>query len=100
MHETIATLLAEEKTLKPENIEENSPVENGLFTNTRMRKKNAKKGEIECYCCRKIGHTAWNCRSRASDVLKGKELANITTDEYQLNSDDEFNEEYEPLKLF
>ena len=65
-----------------------------------MRKKNANKGDIECHYCRKIGHTTWNCRSHASDVLKGKELTNIATDEYPLNFDDEFNEEYEPLKLF
>ena len=100
LHEIIATLLVEEKRLKPENAEENFHVENALWTKTRMREKNANKGDIECYYCRKIGHIAWNCRSHDSDVLKGKESANITTDEYQLNSDDEFNEESEPIKLF
>ena len=62
-----------------------------------MKKKNANKGEIESYYCRKIGHRAWNCRSHASDVLKGKESTNITTDEYQWNSDDE---ESESIKFF
>lgn len=100
LQETIAALLGEEKRLKPEDAEENSHVENALWTKSRMRKKNANKGGIECHYCKKIGHTAWNCKSRASDVLKGKESANITTVEYQLNSDDEFNEESEPIKLF
>lgn len=100
LQETIAALLGEEKRLKPEDAEENSHVENALWTKSRMRKKNANKGDIECHYCKKIGHIAWNCRSRASDVLKGKESTNITTVEYQLNSDDESNEESESIKLF
>ena len=55
LQETIAALLGEEKRLKPEDAEENSHVENALWTKSRMRKKNARKGDIECYYCKKIG---------------------------------------------
>ena len=27
---------------------------------------------MECYYCKKRGHTAWNCRFWANDILKGK----------------------------
>jgi hypothetical protein len=27
---------------------------------------------MECYYCKKMGHTTWNCRFQANDVLKGK----------------------------
>lgn len=67
-----------------------------------MIKKNANKSELECYYCGKIGHTLWNCKNCANDMLKGKikESMSITTHEYSLNFDDEFNEAFESLKLF
>jgi len=37
-----------------------------------MRKKNANKCELECYHCRKIGHTMWNCKNLANNLLKEK----------------------------
>ena len=91
LHETITTLMAEGNRLKSKDTEENSPIENALFTKTRMRKKNETKGEFECYYYRKIGHRAWNWKSHDNDLLKGKESSNIAIDEYPLNSDDEFN---------
>jgi hypothetical protein len=27
---------------------------------------------MECHCCKKLGHIAWNCRQRANGVLKGE----------------------------
>lgn len=60
LDETITTLLAKEKRLKPRYIERKFQLEKALFTNTRMRKKNANKSELECYYCRKIGNTSWN----------------------------------------
>lgn len=68
-----------------------------------MRKKNANKSEVWCYYCKKIGRTMWNYKNCVSDLLKGKlkELVNIDTNEYTLNSNDvEFNEGIEPLSPF
>lgn len=55
------------------------------------------KNKIECYCCRKSGHTALNCKIHASDLLKGivKESVKIVVVEELLdvNSDDDFIED-------
>ena len=62
-----------------------------------MRKN---KGSGECFYCHKYGHTAWNCRSRANEILNGKEMANIAylDDSFESDSDEESLEH--PLKLF
>jgi len=71
LDETIATCLGAENRLKTKDTNGNSQVENALFSKTMMRKKNANKSELECYCCKKIGHTVWNCKICANDLLKG-----------------------------
>lgn len=95
LEEMIASLLAEEKRMNPENT--NVHHEIALFSKGKMRKN---KGSGECFYCHKYGHTAWNCRSRAKDILNGKEMVNIAylDDSFESDSDEESLEH--PLKLF
>lgn len=101
LEEMIASLLAEEKRMNPENT--NVHHEIALFSKGKMRKN---KGSGECFYCHKYGHTAWNCRSRAKDILNGKEMANIAylDDSFESDSDEESSEHQKslehPLKLF
>jgi len=55
-----------------------------------MGKSKAGKSEVECDYCRIFGHTMWNCKSCASNLLKGKlkESTNIAIDEYPSDLDD------------
>ena len=48
------------------------------------------KGSTKCFYCHKNGHIAWNCRTRARDLLNGKETANISNlDELSESESDE-----------
>ena len=86
LEEMVASLLAEEKRMNPEDT--NVQHEIALFSSS------------ECFYYHKYGHTARNCRSRAKDILNGKETANIAhiDDSFESDSDEE-PQEY-PLKLF
>jgi hypothetical protein len=88
LDEMISTLLAEEKRLNAWDTEGDSQTEIALFSKRRMGKRKAGKSEVECYYCRKFGHTTWNCKNHASDLLKGKlkESTNIAIDEYPSDS--------------
>jgi hypothetical protein len=71
---------------------------------------NKNRSSVECFYCRRNGHTTLNCKIHAKDILKGKlkESTNIVIsedssdaifeDSLDSDSDDEFNTE--PLKLF
>ena len=55
---------------------------------------------MEGYYCKKMGHTTWNCRFPANDILKGKVKdkshatnAAIVEDPLNSNSDDDLTEE-------
>jgi len=95
LEEMVASLLAEEKRMNPEDT--NVHHEIALFSKGKTRKN---KGSGECFYCHKYGHTAWNCRSHAKDILNGKENANIAyiDDSFELDSDEEPPKS--PLKLF
>ncbi|KAH9314127.1 hypothetical protein KI387_022754, partial [Taxus chinensis] len=71
----IATLLAEEKRTT-EDAEGHSQQESAFYSRTRKYHRRSYKSEIECHYCKKRGHTAWDCRVRANDVLKGKVISN------------------------
>jgi hypothetical protein len=43
-----------------------------LYSRNNRSRSTKDKGEIECYHCKKMGHTTWNYKFRANDVLKGK----------------------------
>jgi hypothetical protein len=64
----IASLLAEEKRT----IEGDSQLELAFYARNNPNRSTKDKEEIECHYCKKLGHTTWNCRQRANDVLKGK----------------------------
>jgi hypothetical protein len=70
----VASLLSEEKRTYFEDSDIGGPHEIALFSKGKMRRT---KGSIECFYCHKIGHIAWNCRTRSRDLLNGKETANI-----------------------
>jgi hypothetical protein len=85
--------------MKEGDTEVSSQAEIALFSKGRTNKN------IECFYCRRRGHTTMNCETRARDLLNGKlkESANIVEDslvamhEYSA-SDDEPPQS--PLKLF
>ena len=60
------------------------------------------KGSSECYYCHKFGHTTWNCRVRAKDIVNGKLTKSTNIAEF--GDDPEFDEDDGPgeesLKLF
>jgi hypothetical protein len=68
LDEMIATLLAEEKRT----TEGDSQSELAFYARNNHNRSTKDKEEIECHYCKKLGHTTWNCRQRANDVLKGK----------------------------
>ena len=70
--EMIVALLSEEKRTTAGETKDDPPSEMALYSRYNRNRSNKEKGEIECYYCKKMGHTTWNCRFRANDVLKGK----------------------------
>ena len=76
LDEMIAALLAEENRLKQGNQDVHPQDEIVLFLKGRFNKN---KSTIECFYCKRRGHTSLNCIICASDLLKGKvkESANI-----------------------
>ena len=68
------SLLAEEKRTNSEGLDVGGQCELALFSKGKMRKTN---GSTKCFYCHKYGHTTWNCRTHARDLLNGKETANI-----------------------
>jgi len=96
----ISALLAEEKRMKEGEVEVSSHSEIALYSKERTNKRRT-NNSIECFYCRRRGHTVLNCKTRANDLLNGrlKESANIAEDSLDVmheysSSDDE------PLKLF
>ncbi|KAH9291517.1 hypothetical protein KI387_043295, partial [Taxus chinensis] len=77
LDDMIAALLAEEKRTT-EDAEGHSQQESAFYSRTRKYHRRSDKSEIECHYCKKRGHTAWDCRVRANDVLKGKVISNTT----------------------
>ncbi|KAH9291344.1 hypothetical protein KI387_043468, partial [Taxus chinensis] len=77
LDDMIAALLAEEKRTT-EDAEGHSQQESAFYSRTRKyrRRSDKDKSEIECHYCKKRGHTTWDCRVRANDVLKGKVISN------------------------
>jgi hypothetical protein len=84
----VTSLLAEERRTYYEDSDVGCQHEIALFSKGKMRRI---KGSTECFYCHKIGHIAWNCRTHASDLLNGKETANIANldDLSELESDEE-----------
>ncbi|KAH9297699.1 hypothetical protein KI387_029381, partial [Taxus chinensis] len=76
LDDMIAALLAEEKQTAED--ADHSQQESAFYSRTRKYHRRSDKSEIECHYCRKRGHTAWDCRVRANDVLKGKVISNTT----------------------
>jgi hypothetical protein len=68
LDEMIAILLAEEKRT----TEGDSQSKLAFYARNNCNRSTKNKEEIECWYCKKLGHTAWNCRQRANGVLKGK----------------------------
>ena len=64
----ILALLDEDKILSATDFENFVPSERALFSRSHKKVGN----NIECYYCRKVGHTAWYCKTQANDILKGK----------------------------
>ena len=95
LEEMVASLLAKDKRMNPENT--NVHHEIALFSKGKRRKI---KGSGECFYCHKYGHTAWNCISRAKDILNGKETANIAHIDDSFESGSEEEPPKSPLKLF
>lgn len=62
--EMIVALLSEEKRTNVGGTKDDPPSEMALYSRYNRNKSNKDKGEIECYYCNKMGHTAWNCRFR------------------------------------
>ena len=95
LEDMISALLAEEKRMKEGDLEVSSNSEIALYSKGRTNKN------IECFYCRRRGHTVLNCKTRANDLLNGKlkESANIVEDSldtmHEYSSSDD-----EPLKLF
>jgi len=58
------------------------------------------KGSTECIYCQKYGHTTWNCRTHARDLLNGKEFANTANLDGISESDSDEWPSKLPLKLF
>jgi hypothetical protein len=84
---------------KEGDLEVSSNSEIALYSKGRTNKN------IECFYCRRRGHTTLNCKTRASDLLNGKlkESANIADDslgaiQEHSSSDDEPSQS--SLKLF
>ena len=71
LDDMISTLLAEDKKLSTTNSENFVPSENAFFTRNRVTKKVGNNIEGQ-YNCGKVGHTTWNFKILANDVLKGK----------------------------
>ena len=65
----VASLLVDEKRWNEDDLDFDSKTEIALFSRRRMRKS---KGSSECYYCHKFGHTTWNCRVHAKDIVNGK----------------------------
>jgi hypothetical protein len=64
----ITALLPEEKrTTKGD-----SQSKFAFYASNKCNRSAKDKDEIECHYCKKLGHTTWNCKHRANDVLKGK----------------------------
>jgi hypothetical protein len=68
IEDMISVLLVEEKRTIPGDTEH----ETALTPKYNCSISAKDKGEMECRYCRKMGHTSWNCRSQASDILKRK----------------------------
>jgi hypothetical protein len=99
LEDMISALLAEEKRMKEGDLEVSSNSEIALYSKGRTNKN------IECFYCRRHGHTTLNCKTRASDLLNGKlkESANIADDslgaiQEHSSSDDEPSQS--SLRLF
>ena len=99
LDDMISALLAKDKRLSATNSENFVPSERALFSRSHKKVGN----NIECYYCRKVGHTAWYCKTRANDILKGKirdkEQHNraLTVEEHS-ESEDEIEKCYEDTK--
>ena len=72
LEDMIPTLLIKKKRTIVREIEGDSRTEMALYSRNNRSKSAKDKGEMECYYCTKMGHTAWNCRFRTNDVIKGK----------------------------
>jgi len=68
----IVALLEEEKRTTSDETEGDASQELALYARNNRYRPRKDKEDIECHYCKKMGHTAWNCRQRANDVLKGK----------------------------
>jgi hypothetical protein len=96
LEDMISALLAEERRMKEGEVEVSSHSEVALYSKGRRTNKS-----IECFYCRRRGHTVLNCKTRANDLLNGKlkESANIA--EESLDAMHEYSSsDDEPLKLF
>ena len=65
LDEMIAALMAEEKRIG--GTEASSHNELALYSKGRVN-----KNKTECFYCHKYGHTTFNCKIRAQDLLNGK----------------------------
>jgi hypothetical protein len=72
LEDMISALLVEEKRTITWETKGDSQPEMTLYLRNNRSRSAKDNGEMECYYCKKMGHTAWNCRFRANDILKGK----------------------------
>ena len=95
----VASLLVEEKRWNEDDLDVDFKTEIVLFSRRRMKKS---QGSGECYHCHKFGHTTWNCRVCAKDIVNRKLTKSTNIDEF--GDDPESNEDDRPkeesLKLF
>jgi hypothetical protein len=62
LEDMITALLAEEKRTIAGEIKGDSQPEMALYSRNNHSRSVKDKGEVECYYCKKMGHTTWNCR--------------------------------------
>lgn len=93
----ISSILPEDMRLNEEDQEYPLHPKNALLTRNRNGRKTGKnkdnKEDLECYYCRKPGHTTWNCKVRDNDLKgkvkdKGKSNVALTIEEFSDSDND------------
>lgn len=91
LEDMISAILVEEMRTNEKDAEGMFQLENVLYVQNHNKISSTRNEEIKCYYCKKKGHIAWSCKTRARDVLKGnlKDEGNITCVENEDSSNDE-----------
>jgi hypothetical protein len=72
LEDMISSLLVEEKRTIAEETKGHSQLEMALYLRYDHSRSTKDKGEMECYYCKKMDHTTWNCRFQDNDIFQGK----------------------------